>query len=137
MQSDGTDGSVPHGALALEAEHYVSDSVYKFERDVIFSREWMCLGLASDLETPGSYRSLDFAGFSVFAIRDRHGELKAFHNVCRHRAGPLVSGHRGQCDVLRCRYHGWIYDTNGKLKRAPGAPARCNPFLGMRGRMAV
>lgn len=117
-----TDGTVPPGALALEAEHYTSEASYKHEQKVIFSREWMCLGLAADLERPGAYRSIDFAGYSVFAVRDRHGDLKGFHNVCRHRAGPLVSGHRGQCDVIRCRYHGWVYDTEGRLKRAPGTP---------------
>ncbi len=52
-------------------------------------------------------------------IRDRNNQLKGFHNVCRHRAGPIVTSQKGQCNVLRCGYHGWVYDSDGKLKKTP------------------
>lgn len=77
------------------------------------------VGFEQQLAEPGQYVASEFAGFRIFIIKDRHGKLNAFHNVCRHRAGPLVTDSHGQCDVLRCKYHGWTYDTNGTLKVAP------------------
>src|SRR4030095_7031642 len=54
-----------------------------------------------------------------FVIRDRDGQLRGFHNVCPHRASQLLDDGHGHCGVLRCRYHGWVFDTAGNLKRAP------------------
>ena len=61
---------------------------------------------------------VDFAGLPVVAVRREDGDVRAMHNVCRHRAGPLA-----QCDgrgakALRCRYHGWTYDLEGRLRSA-------------------
>jgi choline monooxygenase len=39
--------------------------------------------------------------------------------VCRHRAGPLVLGTGKGLGALRCRYHGWLYDQEGRLVGAP------------------
>ena len=51
-------------------------------------------------------------------VRDGAGTIRAFHNVCRHRAGPLVDRGTGRCHTLVCRYHGWSYELDGHLKRA-------------------
>lgn len=45
--------------------------------------------------------------------------MRAFHNVCRHRAAVLVEDGAGRCDVLRCRYHGWAYDATGRPRQTP------------------
>jgi choline monooxygenase len=59
------------------------------------------------------------AGFPVVAVRDEAGGLKAYHNVCRHRAGPLVDELKGLCDhEFECTYHGWRYGFDGRLKNA-------------------
>jgi choline monooxygenase len=77
------------------------------------------VGRDAELPEPGSYLTETIAGWPIFVIRDRDGVLRGFHNVCRHRAGPIVWDGQGQCDVLRCRYHGWVYDTAGNLRRTP------------------
>jgi len=46
------------------------------------------------------------------------GTLRGFHNVCRHRAGPLVTDPAGRCANLVCQYHGWSYDFDGALLAA-------------------
>ena len=54
---------------------------------------------------------------------NQQGELKAFHNVCRHRAGPLLRDGNGRCKQFVCRYHAWRYDSNGNLLKTPGLRA--------------
>lgn len=107
-------------AVTLPASWYGADpSIWERERHAIFGREWLLVGREAELPEPGSYLTETVAGRPIFVIRDREGVLRGFHNVCRHRAGPILWDGRGQCDVLRCRYHGWVYDTQGALRRTP------------------
>ncbi len=56
----------------------------------------------------------------MLIVRTEEGELRAFRNVCRHRGSELLTG-SGRCKrALRCRYHGWTYDsTDGRLMGVP------------------
>ncbi len=104
----------------LPASWYGADpAIWEKERRAIFGREWLMIGRAAEVPEPGSYLTETIAGFPIFVIRDRDGILRGFHNVCRHRAGPILWDGAGRCDVLRCRYHGWVYDTKGALRRTP------------------
>ncbi len=103
----------------LPAEVYGQPDVYERERQLLFAREWLLLVHEAELPDPGDTRAMTLAGWPVFVRRGRDGALRAFHNVCRHRAGPLVWDDETRCDVLRCRYHGWLYDEEGRLQRAP------------------
>jgi choline monooxygenase len=105
--------------FGLPAAWYHRPDIYERERQAVFRREWIWLGRADQLRSPGDYVAIEFAGWRLFAVRDRDGELRAFHNVCRHRGAPLVDDGAGRCDVLRCRYHGWTYDTSGRLRATP------------------
>jgi nitrite reductase/ring-hydroxylating ferredoxin subunit len=67
----------------------------------------------------GSYQSFDIAGFPIFLIRGKDDKIRAFHNVCRHRAYTITRKETGTSTVLGCRYHGWSYDTTGRLVKAP------------------
>ncbi|MCZ9335926.1 Rieske (2Fe-2S) protein, partial [Klebsiella pneumoniae] len=63
----------------------------------------------------------EIAGWPLLAVRGGDGVIRAFHNVCRHRAGPLVSGPAGSCgQELTCAYHGWRYALDGRLRAATG-----------------
>lgn len=70
--------------------------------------------------TAGDYVRFEEAGFQFFICRDREGLIRGFHNVCRHRAFPLVTEPKGQVKIISCKYHGWSYGLNGKLAKAPG-----------------
>lgn len=76
---------------------------------------------ASMFTTPGCYRVIDHpAGFPLFLVLGKDHVLRCFHNVCRHRAYPVVSKKRVGCaSVLACKYHGWTYDLTGSLVNAP------------------
>ena len=106
-------------AFGLPAPWYHAPEIYEQERHRVFAREWLWIGRESQLKAPGDYVAAEIAGYRVFAIRDRDGNLRAFHNVCRHRAATVVEKDEGHCDVLRCRYHRWVFDTDGKLKATP------------------
>jgi 5,5'-dehydrodivanillate O-demethylase len=79
----------------------------------------LVLGFASQIAKPGDTLARDIAGRPVFVIRARDGALRAFLNICRHRAARLVPEGAGHCDVLRSPYHGWLYDGKGDCVERP------------------
>jgi choline monooxygenase len=111
-------------ATALPARYYFEPRMVAADRELIFDRGWQLLAHVCQLQNPGDHVVGDFAGLPVIAVRGADGvggpgEIRVFHNVCRHRAGPLA-----QCDglaakSLRCRYHGWTYTLDGTLRSAP------------------
>jgi choline monooxygenase len=110
--------SRPH-FLSLDPTWCVDPAIYEKERHAIFARTWQLLGPAAAVAEPGAYLAVSIAGWNLIVMRDRDNVLRGFHNVCRHRGAPLLSEGAGHCDVLRCRYHGWVYDGRGNLRKAP------------------
>ena len=102
----------------LDARYYVAADLYERERQHIFRHHWQMLGPAARLAKPGDYLAVDVAGWRLFALRGNDGVLRGFHNVCRHRGARLLEG-AGQCRVLRCPYHHWVYGEDGSLRQAP------------------
>ncbi|KAJ5109916.1 hypothetical protein N7532_002561 [Penicillium argentinense] len=92
---------------------------FELERRALFSKTWLYIAHSSQLTKPGAYQSFDIAGFPVFLICGKDKKIRAFHNVCRHRAYTITRKETGASTVLGCRYHGWSYDTTGKLVKAP------------------
>ncbi len=108
-----------HAAVTAPASGYVDPTQWPVERQHIFAANWQFVGHVSDFETPGSWRADTLAGYPVIVLRDDKGELRGFHNVCRHRAGPLTRGEAGVCaGHLTCQYHGWRYTLDGRLRLA-------------------
>ncbi len=105
-------------ATTLPARAYHDEDWFRRERDAIFATTWQLAGFRAQLNAPGDYVNHDLAGRSIVVLVDDDGELRAFHNVCRHRAGPLVTDDRGHCSVIVCGYHGWTYGLDGTLHRA-------------------
>ncbi|RYP83243.1 hypothetical protein DL769_001439 [Monosporascus sp. CRB-8-3] len=105
---------------ALPASWYTSQEMYELERRAIFSRKWLLTTHKHRLFASGDWLRYDVAGFQFIICRDREGNINAFHNVCRHRAFPIVTKEEGHSFVFSCKYHGWSYGLNGKLAKAPG-----------------
>src|SRR5690606_39233352 len=84
-----------------------------------FSRSWHLLAHVSQLADTGDHVVMDCAGLPVLAVRGEDSGIRAFHNVCRHRAGPIACADGRGARSLRCRYHGWNYGLDGQLKSAP------------------
>jgi phenylpropionate dioxygenase-like ring-hydroxylating dioxygenase large terminal subunit len=114
-----------HFGLATGPVSYddsISPAHYELERDAIFRRTWLNVGRVEQLPRNGSYftKELDAARTSVILVRDMEGEIRAFHNMCRHRGNKLVWNDypgeetSGTCRQFTCKYHGWRYGLEGQ-----------------------
>jgi choline monooxygenase len=115
--------------MTAAASVYRDPVRYDAERKAVFGRSWLFMGHASELGREGDVVAATIAGYPLLVVRTKDG-LKAFHNVCRHRAGPLFDEARGNCGAaLTCKYHGWSYALDGRLKSARdfGAAAGFDP----------
>lgn len=100
------------------ASVYRDPARYDAERKAVFGRSWLFMGHESELRNDGDVVAATIAGYPLLIVRTG-GALKAFHNVCRHRAGPLFDQERGNCGVaFTCKYHGWVYTLDGRLRNA-------------------
>jgi choline monooxygenase len=103
----------------LPATWYVDEEIHQLERKRIFARNWTLFGPEADLMQPGTWRAETVNGWPILVVRADDRELRAFHNVCRHRGAMLVAEGRGDCRQIVCPYHAWTYDLTGKLLGAP------------------
>lgn len=106
----------------LARADYASQAVYDEERERLFYGGWFCVGRADEVGNPGEYLVRDIAGESVFVVRNRAGELRAFYNVCAHRGTRLLDDEPGCGQLgkaLKCPYHAWSYDLDGRLLATP------------------
>jgi len=109
------------GTGPVSYEDSISPEYYELERKAIFARTWLNVGRVEDLPRPGSYftKELQAAGTSVVVVRGMDGEIRSFHNICRHRGNKLVWNDyprqetAGVCRQFTCKYHGWRYDLQG------------------------
>lgn len=106
-------------ARALDVRHYAEPEWLAFEQAHILQPGWQLVGHLGDLAATGDHLVAEVAGASVIIVRQADGGLKGFHNVCRHRAGPLALCSGRGATRLRCRYHGWTYGLDGRLRAAP------------------
>src|SRR5690242_6519100 len=96
----------PIAPPTLPAVAYFDPRWYAAERHAVFAGEWQLAGFRAQLREPGDIVTHEFAGWNVHVVADHDRELRAFHNVCRHRTGPLCTADRGHAGALMCGYHG-------------------------------
>ena len=106
-------------ALTMPSRYYTDPDVYELDKERIFYRTWQFAGHVNDLPEPGCFRTVRIADESLVVVRGRDGVIRAYYNVCRHRAHRLVDG-GGRCRTFVCPYHAWTYDLEGRLVAAPG-----------------
>ncbi|MDQ3857987.1 MAG: aromatic ring-hydroxylating dioxygenase subunit alpha [Actinomycetota bacterium] len=118
--------SARDGALAaaladgwtLPADWYSDPGVWALEKERIFRRAWQYAGHLGEVERPGDFFTCLAGHVPVVVTRDEGGELRAFVNVCRHRAHVVAEG-AGHRASLQCPYHAWTYGLDGALRAAP------------------
>ena len=106
----------------LGSADYASLDVWEEERERIWWGEWICVGRAEEVATPGDHVVRDVAGESIFIVRNDEGELRAFYNVCSHRGTKFLDDIEGTQHVRKafvCPYHAWAFDLNGQLIGSP------------------
>jgi choline monooxygenase len=116
-------------AQTLASRFYTDPSILEIEKARIFRRTWQFVGtldrtcgevngLKRTIADRETFFTAEVAGEPIVVVRDKEGTLRAFSNVCRHRAGPIALG-SGCKNVLRCGYHGWTYTLDGRLIGTP------------------
>ncbi len=105
-------------SLSLRSDAYTEVKWFDADLRAIMAKHWQWVCHVEKLREPGSYLALQVAGQPVAIVRDRDGLLRAFYNVCKHRAHELLSG-EGVASRIMCPYHAWVYKLDGQLVRAP------------------
>ena len=107
-------------AVGLPAWIYSDPDFFELEKRTIFRTSWQLVCHVNDVPKPGDYHSFDFLGEAVIVVRGDDGQVRSFHNVCRHRASRLLDGPKGSCGRrITCPYHAWTYALDGRLVGVP------------------
>jgi glycine betaine catabolism A len=99
----------------LPQQLYTSDMAFDFDMTAIYAESWLAIGLECELPKTGSYISMMIGKWPVILTRDKAGEIRAFHNSCRHRGSMICAVGNGTAPKLVCPYHRWTYDLDGSL----------------------
>ncbi|HEY0626074.1 MAG TPA: aromatic ring-hydroxylating dioxygenase subunit alpha [Allosphingosinicella sp.] len=113
------DTSDPQADWSLPGWLYHDPEYFRVEMERVIRPSWQIVCHESDIPQPGDWQTLDYVGESVIVIRGDDGEVRAFHNVCRHRGSRLVDGAQGCSRRLVCPYHAWSYHSDGRLIGVP------------------
>ena len=111
--------SDPARSYTLPARFYFDPAIHEREREEIFYKTWQFAGHVENVRKVGDYMAMNVLDQDIFVIRDKSRELRAFYNVCRHRAHRLLEG-QGHVKGITCPYHAWAYSLDGRLKTARG-----------------
>ena len=106
-------------SFTLSTEYYLSDEIFELEKQQIFYKTWQYVAHESMLQDIGDYTTLKLCDENIFVIRSSDNQLRAFYNVCRHRAHELLQGSGNVRKLIVCPYHAWSYSNDGMLLRAP------------------
>ncbi|MHA6194367.1 aromatic ring-hydroxylating oxygenase subunit alpha [Pseudomonas wadenswilerensis] len=108
----------PLVSQSLRKEAYIDPQWFQLDQQRIISQSWQWVCHVEKVREPGRYITAEIAGNPVAVLRDQNGQLKAFYNVCKHRAHPLLAG-EGTVKRIICPYHSWCYGLDGALTGAP------------------
>lgn len=112
--------SISHvsSATTLPAELYTSPDVAEFEREALFTHEWLCVGREERIPHIGDWFTVTLCDEPVIVTRDKDGAVRALSAVCQHRAMQVCDG-SGNTRTFKCPYHHWTYALDGRLLGAP------------------
>ncbi len=106
--------------MSLPARYYIDPDYYRAELEWFFFGMWFHAGRSEEIPNRGDFVIREIGGESVILVRGERDEIKAFHNVCRHRGTRLCERRSGSfASTIQCPYHAWTFDLNGRLVAAP------------------
>ena len=130
---------------AMDAYFYRSHLVYERELDHLVFKSWLYALHSSEIPAKGDYQLVDIGEDSIIVVRGDDGEIRAMHNICRHRGAQVCEAASGNKRTFVCPYHGWVYNLDGSLKAAREThvmpefdenahglkPVRCVEYMGL------
>ncbi len=109
----------PDADWSLPGWLYTDPEYHALEMERVIRPSWQIVCHVNEIPNAGDWRTIDYIGESVIVMRGYDGQVRAFTNVCRHRAMRLVEGTAGCAKKLVCPYHAWVYETDGRLTGVP------------------
>ena len=109
----------PDADWSLPGWLYTDPEYHALEMERVIRPSWQIVCHVNEIPNAGDWRTIDYIGESVIVLRGDDGQVRAFTNVCRHRAMRLVEGTAGCAKKLVCPYHAWVYETDGRLTGVP------------------
>lgn len=104
----------------LPAWTYTNSELFELEKTLLFRQHWQIAGHVSDIPESGDYLCFDIVGERALIVRGKDGQIRGFHNVCRHRGSRVVATDEGTCKTaLVCPFHGWSFNLDGTLRSVP------------------
>ena len=104
-------------AATIPSRYYLDPDILELEKERVFGRTWQLVARTDELQRVGDFVPATVLDEPIVITHGLDGELRAFYNVCRHRAGQVALS-RGNRKSLQCRYHGWTYGLDGTLRAA-------------------
>ena len=106
-------------ARPLPAAAYTDATYHRREMERVLGRSWTGVAFAHQVPNPGDAIPVMAAGLPAIVLRDRDGQIRVFHNICRHRGSVILTEAQKGQPTLRCPYHGWAYGLDGSLRATP------------------
>ena len=106
-------------AGGLPGYAYTSQEFFELEQEQLFPRTWMGIAFADDIPNPGDALPVMVGKLPIILVRNGAGEIRGFHNVCRHRASMVLTEPCRGAKHLTCPYHAWAWDLDGNLEATP------------------
>ena len=103
----------------IPGARYTSPEFFALEREHLWRKSWLLAAREEEFAEPGAYARFERAGAPILIVRGDDSRLRAFYNTCQHRGAPVVRDACGVAKRLRCQYHSWTYDLEGKLIGVP------------------
>lgn len=107
---------------SLPRDFYVDEDIHRADLRAVFETDWIFACSAVEIPRPGDYLTLRIGDNPIVILRDRDGQVVAFHNTCRHRGSQICLKEKGRANRLVCPYHQWVYDLDGSLIHARQMP---------------
>ena len=105
---------------SLPAWTYTSNEFFELEKNSLFLCNWQLICHTSNIPNIGDYFTLNIFHERILVIKGNDNVIRAFHNVCSHRATKLIDKNSGNCKKrISCPYHAWGYDLQGNLIKVP------------------
>jgi benzoate/toluate 1,2-dioxygenase subunit alpha len=114
---DMVDNRLDEGMFRIDRRIYTNEQLFEMELKRIYEKDWVFLCHESQMLNPGDYFSTYIGRQPVLVIRDKEGNINSFINACAHRGALLTERRQGNATTLRCRFHGWCYNTKGDCIR--------------------
>ena len=121
-------------AIRIPASRYTGQAWRTLENERLWTSVWQIACTVDCVPKPGDYWEYEIADLSVLVIRGEDGELRAFQNVCPHRGNTMLSGCGSGLSELRCAYHDWCFDLQGRLRSIASEDGRARPAAPPRAR---